>query len=164
MRHPLLSVILAVLCASCSQKPVPMTEAQLVGKWSCGRIPFRSSVGGEITSLVTEVRTDHTWRDVAKVSLWPGDEDPSHYSVTYTDGSEGTWRLDGDIIVFTTSKVSFHSSSTPGFGLKEWQAVVESVPYTERERILSFDGRRREMDEDRLVREWSVKPWACWKF
>jgi len=131
-----------------------MTEAQLLGKWSCH---VRLDAGrGDVIDVekVTEIRPDHTFADSSKVTVM---------DVNFHEGGEGEWRLDGDVIVTAVHKVEFISSSNPAFGQKEWQAATRPAQYTGRGRILSFDGKRREMAEDRWLPKSHDETWSCWK-
>ena len=167
MKTPVLLAVVTLFCAACSQPAPSMTEKQLVGKWSCD--PVKTSIGpgnDEVltTNTTTEIRADHTWRAVSTISGSMATRQSGFVTLSFRDGSEGAWRLDGDVFVSTTKKFEFLWASHPDvMSEKDWEKSNPPVPYTDRARIISFDGKRREMKRDSLRDVVGSESWACWK-
>ena len=164
MRHPCLFAVLAALCAACSQKAPPMTEAQLIGKWSCDPSKRQVSDGEYETISTIEYRADRTYQGVVTFSYSASKNVIGYLAVRAHE--EGTWRIDGDELEFTNLVFEVLSTSNPRFGPKQAQAVEAGLPPSDgvrREWIRAFDGKQRTMDETGFLGAWIGEPWACSK-
>ena len=161
MRHPLMFAALAVCCVACAQKAVPISEAQLVGKWACDPLFKKVSDGTYEQSGVTEWHADHTIHGVSTTSF-TGDKG-GWYSMKYY--VEDTWRLDGDAIEFTAGTYKLVSSDPPlsREALEAIKKNAPSDPTSARYRITAFDGKQRVMRDDGWFGNWFGDDYVCRK-
>jgi hypothetical protein len=162
MRHPLMFAALAVCCVACAQKAVPISEAQLVGKWACDPSFKKVSDGTYEQSGVTEWHADHTIHGVSTTSF-TGDKGSWFSTKHYV---EDTWRLEGDAIEFTTRKFELLSSDPP-FSREALEAIKKNAPSgagtSARYRITAFDGKQRVMRDDGWFGNWFGDDYVCRK-
>ena len=151
---------LLACCAGCSAE-VPVTEAQMVGKWHCGPTRFESEDGTTILETVTEKRADHTYASTSTMVLSMREIAPE---ITVRDRDEGTWRLDGNVSVIAMRKAEFVSSTYPEIDAAQWRREIAPEPGETRSRILSFDGKSMTLGRgDSLWSRWFGEQTRCWR-
>ncbi|UHQ18329.1 hypothetical protein LVB87_08825 [Lysobacter sp. KIS68-7] len=154
--------MIAALSAACSQKAPPMTEAQLIGKWSCDPSKRRVSGGEDETLSTIEYRADHSYQGVVTSSFSAGNGVVGYLSMRLHE--EGNWRIEGDELESTILVSEVLSTSSPRYGRKEVQAIQATLPHSDgvhREWIRAFDGKQRTMDDTAFLGAWIGEPWVC---
>lgn len=122
-----------------AESPLGLSEQDIVGTWDCRAATMQGpNFDVEATWQVTR-RADHSYTSL-NTSLVTTEEKPS---ITTTDQADGTWRLEGDVIVTSVGRVEFLSSSDAGIGKELGQQVLEAQIRKKsvyRARVIAFDG------------------------
>ena len=99
-----------------------VSQDMLVGTWKCAAVAPMKGPGFVLElSYVTERTANLTFFTTATgVHTFTG-----RAPITIVDTSQGTWRLEGSTIIWTTKEVKFVSSSDPIVTSERWQKIQD---------------------------------------
>ena len=157
MRFCLFSIALIMLTGCATTGSVALSEKSLLGTWECGPTTMQNGTLNLVLTTRTTYSADHTFVGLSTSVMTFSGKAP----ITNKDQAFGVWRLDGDIMTFTTQRVEFLSSTEKSisreFGQKIQDDALKLKP-TSQSRVIYFDGMTsRSLPLDSMFKEAQVE-------